>query len=87
MTKELEVRAMFRAGSDEALERLRVLLPEADIRTDGREVRVTAFYDDSQHGPGVLPEGAEVARRQVVECGGIAGLGPALESSVEVRDI
>jgi transcriptional regulator of acetoin/glycerol metabolism len=84
---EVQVRAVFEHTTQDAIERMRQVLPDsnADIRTDGHRVTVVAHYDDRLYGPAVLPEGAQVVLCQVLQAGEIAGLGTVLDHAVDVR--
>jgi hypothetical protein len=88
MAKRIVVRAAFGYTDDEAIDRFRQGIPDsnADITSDGQTVNVTARYTDEIFGPGIVPEGAEVALRQVRQLAEIAGLGPEQHGSYEIQD-
>jgi hypothetical protein len=84
---EIEITAAFEFTDDHAVSRLRDGLPSAEeVTADGTTVRVRSGFDDSIEGPGELPDGAFVAMRQVLQVADIAGVGPAREWSLTVRD-
>jgi len=85
----LEVTAVFGHTDAEAMERMRSVLPgqSAEIRSDGKTVTVTARYDERDTAPAILPEGAFVALRQVIEAAEIATLGTPREYSLAVKHI